>query len=778
MTTPTNNYPHGGASWDPDDNSPVRIPAARRPDTRPDALAEAWADVAAVTTPDTEPDSDPDTGPDSRADNLPDARPDTGPDSDPDTGPDSRADNLPDTGPDSDPDTGRVRVDPPEPVGPSLLERTRASQRRPVVPAWVSTREELGEAARWIVGHYAHAVGYHAARSPLYAAKLTARAPLGAARLSGKTLRWLSDAEGAPVRWAAVRHENAEVYLKLSRQRDARVRMRVILATATLVLGGSAAMVLAVAAPAWALYAAGSAVVAALGAAGRPADKPIFGPAVVAPQVAKLTSDIVIGALGALGISGINQALSRGGSGITFPAPITRDGPGWRADVDLPRGVTVGDIMERRDRLASGLRRPLGCVWPAGDAEVHEGRLVLWVGDADMAKAKPAPWPLAKSGQADVFKPIPFGRDPRGRAIALTLFENNVLTGSLPGGGKTAGLRVIGLGAALDPVCELRVFELKGSGDLAALEKVAHQYGSGMDDDTMHAALSMLRELKSDLLRRSEALARVPKELRPDGKTTRALAEKRSLRLHPLVAIIDECQNLFAHPFYGKEAGALAVEIIKLGRALGVILVLATQRPDKDSLPTGVSANVSIRYCLRVMGQTENDMILGTSMYQNGIRATTLRPSDRGIGFLVGAYDEPRVVRSYYIDVPAAETIADRARALRVAAGTLAGHAAGETPEASTISAVTVLEDILAVIPACQDKAHSATITARLAELRPDIYTGWGPEQLSAALKPHGIPTRQVWAPTPEGANTNRMGIHRDHITQVVTERNRKRSTD
>ena len=32
--------------------------------------------------------------------------------------------------------------------------------------------------------------------------------------------------------------------------------------------------------------------------------------------------------------------------------------------------------------------------------------------------------------------------------------------------------------------------------------------------------------------------------------------------------------------------------IIKIGPAFGVFLILATQRPDKKSLPTGVSGNV------------------------------------------------------------------------------------------------------------------------------------------------------------------------------------------
>ena len=55
------------------------------------------------------------------------------------------------------------------------------------------------------------------------------------------------------------------------------------------------------------------------------------------------------------------------------------------------------------------------------------------------------------------------------------------------------------------------------------------------------------------------------------------------------MCIIDEAQNLFADPEHGKAAGLDAEFIIKIGPAFGVILIIATQRPDKASLPTGVS---------------------------------------------------------------------------------------------------------------------------------------------------------------------------------------------
>ena len=68
---------------------------------------------------------------------------------------------------------------------------------------------------------------------------------------------------------------------------------------------------------------------------------------VVFTREPKLTSDIVVRSLAGLGIPSINQALAKHTGTLTFPAPIVRDGPGYRAEVDLPHGVTAADIVER-----------------------------------------------------------------------------------------------------------------------------------------------------------------------------------------------------------------------------------------------------------------------------------------------------------------------------------------------------------------------------------------------------------------------------------------------
>ena len=658
------------------------------------------------------------------------------------------------------------------------LAARRAAKRRPIVPPWLRSAHELRGTATWAIGYTAHASAYHVTRSPKYAARLILRAPRGLVRVLGGFLRWLLDLEGEPVRQATVRTEDAEAYLRLSRQRDRRVRWRGIVA-AFIVGGGVAAAVAVALAPEWAQWTVAGAVVLLLGLIGRPADKPLLDTAVVVPRVSRLTSDVVTRALSVLGIAGISQALAKNPRAIAFPAPITRDGPGWRADVDLPYGVTATEVIERREKLAAGLSRPLGCVWPEGNAEVHPGRLVLWVGDEDMSKAKHAPWPLARGGTADLFRPQPFGTDQRGRWVSLSLMFVAMVIGSIPRMGKTFALRLALLIAALDARAEIHAYDLKGTGDLSPLEHVTHRYRAGEEPDDIEYAIAAMRVLRDELRRRAKAIRDLPRDLCPENKVTPELAGRKNLGLHPIVVGVDECQVWFEHPEYGKEFEAICVDLVKRGPAVGIVLLLATQRPDAKSLPTGISANASVRFCLKVMGQTENDMVLGTSKYRNGVRATMFAWTDKGVGYLVGEGSDARIVRTAYVDAVAAEHIALRARALREATGTLSGHALDERMERSESVRYNLLDDILAVVPETQAKVWNEAVVGRLADLRPEVYGGWEPEQLTHALKPYRIRVRQVWGTDPaSGRGANRRGILRAHVADAVADRDRKRGAD
>lgn len=642
----------------------------------------------------------------------------------------------------------------------TVVERIVNARRQPVVPAWIRDEVTRRAAAKYAVIHVTHKAAFHGARLPKYAARTAWHAPRGLFRAVGLVSGWVLDADAAPLRRDAVMKGDHAAYAKLDRLRADKIRVRGPVVLAVLVV--AAAGVLAGDVLVWSLFWAPVAVVAfvVLGYLGRPLDRVWLDVPLEETVQQPLTADIVIRALTSLGLA----AMSKAESLIPFPHPVVRDGPGWRADVNLPFGVTVSDVIDRRERLASGLRRPLGAVWPEPDHSEHAGRLVLWVGYQSMAKARQADWPLLRAGTFSMFSPVPFGTDQRGRNVGLTVMYSNLLTGGLPGSGKTMATRVALLAGALDVTCEQHVWDLGGKGDLAAFEQTAHRYGCGLDEQTIAACVADLREAHAELERRAKVLAGLPRDLVPENKVTAQVAARRSLGLHPYELAVAECQELFTHPVYGKEAAELAMAFIKRGRALGMILLLDTQRPDASSLPSGISANAGSRFCLRVMDDRANNMVLGAGMYAAGYRATSFTPDDRGIGFLVGAAPNPIVVRSYYINAVQADRIAARARKAREAAGLLAGYAAGDPGD--ELPQVSLLADVASVIGA-GDRMWSETICGRLAELRPEMYGEWNAEQLARALAPYGVETGQQWA-----SGKNRRGVLAADVRAALAARN------
>jgi S-DNA-T family DNA segregation ATPase FtsK/SpoIIIE len=609
------------------------------------------------------------------------------------------------------------------------------AQRRDIIPEHWRTLENARRHVSLAMARNGHRAAYHGVRSPAYFVKALAFAFWGViVTARGLVSWWHIPGTGALERKAAadgLLHDHLRIHKQARETRKARGTILALCLAGVTV----AAVAMTAFAPwwGWALFAV--AAFGALALAGRPQGKTITTKAELPAQVQPPDRDVITRALASLGIAQISQAI-RNGDPISFPSPVREDGPGWRFECDLPYGVTATQIIERREAFASGLRRPLGAVWPEVVSHEHAGRLECWVGRTDISKAKPAPWPWLRTGGGDVFAPLPFGTDPRGRRADTAVIEHNWLLGSMPGQGKTSAVRVLASAVALDPSAEMWIHELKGTGDLDMFEQVSHRFISGIDDESIGYAAESLSKLRREVMARADRLKKLPRETCPDKKITRQIANKRSLKLYPLGCFIDECQNLFGHPKYGKQAGEDAVFIIKIGRALGVFLILATQRPDKESLPTGVSGNVSTRFCLKVAGQVENDMILGTSAYKNGARATTFRPKvDAGLGYLKGEENVPQVVRTYYLNGHDAERAAKRARALREAAGTLSGVALGEDDGTERRD---VLADVLAVFGGAP-ALHWTELAARLADRIPERWDSTSPDAVSAECRGEGV---------------------------------------
>lgn len=662
---------------------------------------------------------------------------------------------------------------------------------KPIVPEWMRSKQGRSATLSWWRRRTWHQVRWYAWNALPIACRVAYRAPRGARRLVWWWLLWALDvrADAMEQTLTAGTRNDALAWLKVRADRAARIRARMVVSLMVAAGSGVGALVVLLlarmvalrtmrvtpigrlpitllevrpTAPAPVWWAVLALVAMGLAKAGTDRDAPLVGTPVTPFEAPRLSAPMVEAALGALGIAAITAALKPGGEGIRYPSPIHRDegGLGWRADIDLPLGVVPADIMEKRSELASALRRQLGCVWPEGDPDIHEGRLVLRVLDQDLSKLPPPPWPLLRSCRHDYFAPYPFGWDTRGRLISLPLFELNMLVGALPGQGKSATMRVAACAAALDPTVELWIMELAGKGDFAELEPVCHVYVNGVDDDSIRATAAALAALRRECERRLTVLGRdVPASMKPDKKVTREIAGRPQWGLHPLVAFIDECQNVFTHREVGKQASEDAEVIIRTSRAAALTLILGTQRPDAKSIPSGVTALTALRFCLKVMDQTANDMILGTSMYKAGYRATAFRAKvDAGIGILVGATPLPSVVRSVYLDGPTVERIAKSARALREEAGTLSGHALGEEP--------TVLVDVVSVVRDAFGPDETALWTdvllERIRTAVPGHFDDWEPAQLTTTLKAAGISAgRQVERYDEAlGKRVNRNGVY------------------
>jgi S-DNA-T family DNA segregation ATPase FtsK/SpoIIIE len=178
----------------------------------------------------------------------------------------------------------------------------------------------------------------------------------------------------------------------------------------------------------------------------------------------------------------------------------------------------------------------------------HAGRVKVWIAVEDPCGTKPVPSPLAKAGSFDLWKPIPFGTDKRGRLVSLQLVWTSVLIGAIPRMGKTFAVRLIVAAAALDPRVRLMVWDGMPGKDHKAASAMAHRYGCGVRDAVVDGLVASLREAVVDMDRRFEKLAGLSDKECPDGKVTPAICARKDLDMPLTVIVIDEVQRYLEHP--------------------------------------------------------------------------------------------------------------------------------------------------------------------------------------------------------------------------------------
>ncbi|MGH3845366.1 MAG: hypothetical protein ACRDR6_17570 [Pseudonocardiaceae bacterium] len=472
-------------------------------------------------------------------------------------------------------------------------------------------------------------------------------------------------------------------------------------------------------------------------------------------------------ALAHLGITPLDRFFKNGGA-LVYTVPARVDGEGTYAQIRLPMGATADMVAAKRTTLAANLGRATLETWPTQGQEA--GVLELWIADKGKLGGGAGSWPLLHEGTIDVFEGVPIGKTQRGQIIYGHFFERNWIVGGRPGQGKTALVRILLLGAALDPTAELWVFVIAQNTDFKPFAPRLTRYQIGMGPEVAAAAVQALADLFSEMERRGKLLATLPGS---PPATSRRLADKPALGLHPLICVISECHELFGHPTHGEQAEKLAISVIKQGRKFGITLILDTQSPTATSIPKEVTRNTSCGVAFSVADHVANDGLLGSGKYRAGIRATDLRMhTDRGTSVMVGVSDTTfELVRGFYVPysdgVDMVTPVITRAM---VTIGDLrrTGPTTADTDRDEQAEAVDHLADIQAALRG-ERRVRTQVVLTRLAELNPAVYEGWTFQDLSAALADYDI------EPVKSGGV---KVVRATDVTHALTYRDRRRNTE
>jgi S-DNA-T family DNA segregation ATPase FtsK/SpoIIIE len=282
----------------------------------------------------------------------------------------------------------------------------------------------------------------------------------------------------------------------------------------------------------------------------------------------------------------------------------------------------VADLVEAG--YAAGVARALSGVEDAGWREgtgaipASVGLLECLGGLPDLEAALRRRW---SAPPGDLAAPIGMGA---GGVIRVDLREHgpHALVGGTSGAGKSELLRAwVGALAAWHSPRRLNflLVDFKGGTALQECARLPHVVGL-VTDLTEH----LLRRVRDSLL---AELERREAEMGRHGEKEFVDFERhRPDRAFPvLVVVFDEFEQLRAeHPAFVDE---VVVPVARLGRGLGVHLILGTQRP-QGSVPEAIRSNANVRIALRMLGPAQSQDLIDSPM------AAHIAPTARGRAYL------------------------------------------------------------------------------------------------------------------------------------------------
>jgi S-DNA-T family DNA segregation ATPase FtsK/SpoIIIE len=251
-----------------------------------------------------------------------------------------------------------------------------------------------------------------------------------------------------------------------------------------------------------------------------------------------------------------------------------------------------------------------------------------------------------------MFGPVHLGIDENGDQVHVDLAERNVLLGGEPGGGKSNALSLIVAHGALSGDCRLVLIDGKRV-ELGFWRHCADQFiGPSLPDAI--ACGKWLQQLMND--RYDQLLAAGLRKITPESGESVYLV------------VIDE------YAFFSATVGtkpqqaefaALTRDLVARGRAAGVIVILATQRPSHQVIDPSLRDLFGYRWAFRCTTDSSSDTVLGHGWAGQGYTAASIDPLARGVSWLLSETGIPRRIKAAYLSDDDIKSLAAYAAQLR-----------------------------------------------------------------------------------------------------------------
>jgi S-DNA-T family DNA segregation ATPase FtsK/SpoIIIE len=263
-----------------------------------------------------------------------------------------------------------------------------------------------------------------------------------------------------------------------------------------------------------------------------------------------------------------------------------------------------------------------------------------------------APGPVTPGLPLSIFDPVHFGVDEFGHPTRVPLIERNILIGGEPGSGKSGLLNAIVAHAALSLDCKLVLLDGKRV-ELGQWKKCADVFVG----PNLLGAVSLLRRLQKMMDNRYDYLeACERRKIIPGDVFT------------PYLVAIDEIAYFSAT--VGKKQdredfSTVLRDLVARGRAVGIIVAAATQRPSSTIIPTDLRDLFAWRFAGRCTNDSSSDIVLGHGWANKGWSANAVSPNNPGAGLLIAENGSPQLLKVAYLDDRTCAAIAAYAADMR-----------------------------------------------------------------------------------------------------------------